>query len=177
MIPRFATPVFRPVRATLFVTLGCFGLYSFVTIISHHWSSLFSSQQPPWWCFPPSAVISHHWSSLFSSQQPPSHQKVCSPWPIFPSPGAGRLLLERWQFAFFYHQNQEGFSDMIWMLMAIDNDKGSIVPICLYQLKSFPATNRIHGIWWGKLHLRSFSLWNQVFCRWQSNSQAGTKTL
>ena len=38
----------------------------------------------------------------------------------------------------FYHQNQEGFSDMIWMLMAIVDDKGELVPICIV-IKILPS--------------------------------------
>ena len=157
MIPRFATPVFRPVRATLFVTLGCFGLYSFVTIISHHWSSLFSSQQPPWWCFSPKGLL------------PMAHFSIAWGWKA--------ALREVTICLFFIIRIRKDF--LIWYgcWWPLIMTKASIVPICLYQLKSFPATNRIHGIWWGKLHLRSFSLWNQVFCHWQSNPQAGTKTL
>ena len=86
---------------------------------------------------PSSAIIGHHYFHLSNHHDDASHQKVCSPWPIFPSPGAGRLLLERWQFA-FDHQNQEGFSDMIWMLMAIVDDKGELVPICIV-IKILPS--------------------------------------
>ena len=39
----------------------------------------------------------------------------------------------------FYHQNQEGFSDMIWMLMAIDNDKGEYSAHLFVSIKILPS--------------------------------------
>ena len=42
-----------------------------------------------------SVIIGHHYFHVSNHHDDASHQKVCSPWPIFPSPGAGRLLLER----------------------------------------------------------------------------------
>ena len=80
---------------------------------------------------PSSAIIGHHYFHLSNHHDDASHQKVCSPWPIFPSPGAGRLLLERWQFAFFIIRIRK--DSLIWYgcwwpsMMT----KASIVPICI----------------------------------------------
>ena len=178
LISRFATPVFRPIRAILFVTLGCFGLQIFFThqrnltyFLFYFGLAFFSFDPKPIFfsdhasknlviAFVPLCTIAQLYHSPFTAAtKSPGNLSTKSPSilsndPKGLVPAAHFIIAWGWQRALKEVTTWLGLE--IWSLLYLFDLK------LIKLLKISPATNRLHGVWRGKLYIWCLPLWNQV---------------